>query len=728
MSERKQLTAEERELFIRTHYRALEAYMRFGLMSLPKKRIPKLVIAMDNGSYTDNEVIHIGISEIDASTDQELLYWVKYLIGHESQHILSTTDKAWKYGMKKGYETILQEMSRNLESRPRRFRKESDYDRFLEDMKKMGYNLNKSRIRNFVHFVQNSLEDGRIERIRCILRPRFKEYLKRCRGQVYLTSPVDEEWKDKLDEPYVYLSIILNQILTLSTTSLYQMNFVDICMKDTKIYHTVQNLIPFIKNAVSGEDCRNCMENGIQICSILAMEIAEASKKSDFEEFLEELFKMLSDDSFSATSRSEEKADSSISFDLFGISDMEEDGDASSASSEAGDKDSEKSSDDGDGEGKASDADDAGKEDADGSPKGDGKGTPSEKSSGKPSSSSAKSSSDGVSKSDIASKIKDSISSAEKELYDEMKATMESSYVHKPKKPESLVEKTGDETKVDLDSVAEDYDYKVDFKEEERTYVPDEKLPVDLMHRSNVLKTKIEKVFKDMRKPELRSMRSGIIDGGFLYKIAMNDINIFKREQQTNEFDGCCYMLVDNSGSMGCGSYSKRAKCSRAVAVMEYAFQNIMPVKISAFDAFGSESVRHKLIKNWNEKVANNATWNFYVKDRVGCGNKDGYSIRVATKEILARPEKNKLLIVLSDGVPTDYPGGIPAGIKDVHSAVIEARKSGVNVVAIYFGDDISDSNPDIPVFKNMYEKNYIVSEPDFIAEPLLRVLKRFVF
>ena len=104
-------------------------------------------------------------------------------------------------------------------------------------------------------------------------------------------------------------------------------------------------------------------------------------------------------------------------------------------------------------------------------------------------------------------------------------------------------------------------------------------------------------------------------------------------------------------------------------------------------------------------------------------GNKDGFSIRAASAELLAQPYRKKILIVLSDGLPSDYNGGYAAGIADVLSAVLSARKSGIEVISIFFGDGEDSEN-----FREMYgRRNCIVTEPDMIGDRLYEILKSCV-
>ena len=326
--------------------------------------------------------------------------------------------------------------------------------------------------------------------------------------------------------------------------------------------------------------------------------------------------------------------------------------------------------------------------------------------------------------SDMSDEIDDFMRQAEDAMEEELDSAMEDAYKaeREEKKAKRKEEKNKKEDVLpDLSGLKDKYDYAVSFREVPVDYRTDARMPFELKGQANVLKRKIHKIFKNMEKPVLRGRRSGKIDPSDLYKAAINEMDFFVKKAQVPEFDGCAYFLADNSGSMGWGD--RREECCKALAKIEHAFQDVMPLKITAFDAGGNTSVKHICLKNWSEKVTNNGSYNFLVKDYSGLGNKDGYSIRVATKELLARPEKKKILIVLSDGAPTEYPGGQTEGMTDVNHAVKDARKNGIEVISIFFGD--SDEQD---TFYKMYEKNCIVTDPSGIVQEIVRIMKRFTF
>ena len=249
-----------------------------------------------------------------------------------------------------------------------------------------------------------------------------------------------------------------------------------------------------------------------------------------------------------------------------------------------------------------------------------------------------------------------------------------------------------------------------DFIELHRNYAVKDNLPSAYMQRGKTLHRKIEQYFKSISTPNVSYLDSGLIDPSRLYGLAMGDTQIFRKDGKEKKFDGCAYILIDNSGSM----YGiKREEACKAAAIIEEGFKGIMPFKIVAFDQ--GTSVIHEVVKNWDEQLNKNCCWNFCLHGRNGGGNDDGHDIMVATRELMARPEKKKLLIVLSDGTPADT-----ALCK---RSIEEARKKGIAVNGIYFEIGNCRSNNQ---FARMYEKDYICCPLNELDSNLVSIMKKF--
>ena len=669
------ITLEEKEAWIRRYYPFCESYMKLALAD--RNNIPQLEIGLDKGSYTDHAIIHIGIGTLEENDEESLLRSVLFLIGHEVQHVRSTSQRAWMYGMNRGFQVILEEYADKTETKRKVFRKEADYEVYIKELAAKGFHISTNSLQQFVHFIANSLEDGRIERIRCVKRPGFKDYMIAFRGRDWKKNEVEPSFVQNLDDPRTYLLLVLNQILNLATMSIYQKGFTKICPIDSRPQILIHSLMSDIAAGVASANCRGCMECAIAICKKLAVEIIEASKLTPLEELLSEILSFLIEEcgssSFEGTDSRNEETSSGSSGVLFGKSELE--GELNSSQEDEKKSINQKNH---------STGDSPEKEEC----------------------------MDGL------------ITAAKADSDDEIADAVRDVYIGErlnKKRKEDFIDKekaVNDDSLPDLEDVNTHYDTQINLNEEARTYPANERMPFELKGQANVLKRKVEKIFHNMQKPILRGRRTGQLDAAMAYKLAMNQMDCFMKKGEVSEFDGCAYFLADNSGSM---QGNRQENCCKALAKIEHAFQDVMPLKIVAFNADDCYSVRHQVLKNWSEKVSSNGSYNFLTHCYANGGNKDGYSIRVATEELLHRPERKKILIVLSDGLPSAYEKN--DGEKDVNDAVRKARKAGISVISIFFGDDSERS-----AFVKMYEKNCIITEPEGIDAELVRLMKRFCF
>lgn len=238
-------------------------------------------------------------------------------------------------------------------------------------------------------------------------------------------------------------------------------------------------------------------------------------------------------------------------------------------------------------------------------------------------------------------------------------------------------------------------------------------LPTVLSRRGRVLRQAVAKYFRSQITPSVRNMRSGMIDARKLTRLAKNDIRVFQRKGTGKPADIAVYILIDNSGSM----YGAKTEAAfSAAAVQEEGFKEFAAMKITAFTT--GRGVLHYTVKGWEEQHPWNACWNFlrHMNPGIQCGNEDEYDIRIATKELLARSEKKKILIVLSDGTPGDCDA-----TKD---AIADARKKGISVAGIYFEEGMIGSCAS--QFIDMYQRDYVCCTVDEIDENLSAILHKF--
>ncbi|MBF7084400.1 hypothetical protein IT084_15715 [Desulfallas sp. Bu1-1] len=221
-----------------------------------------------------------------------------------------------------------------------------------------------------------------------------------------------------------------------------------------------------------------------------------------------------------------------------------------------------------------------------------------------------------------------------------------------------------------------------------------------------------------------RNLRKGKVHGNSLWKLHVKDPRVFCKTSEPNDIPKLAvYLLVDCSGSMT----GKNIAEARKSACLLYETCSSALIKIPVnITGFTSEirvinDVVHKRFISFDDP---------YDKRYSIAGiaarhqNRDGYSIRVATRELLLRPEQQKVLIVLSDGMPVaaylEYRG--KTGIRDTALAVREAERQGLGVIGLYFG-----SPAYLPQAQKIYNNCIYVSNVSVLPQVIGRVLKKVV-
>lgn len=740
------------------------------LQGTPHEGVRLIVNPGESRSYMDLvKTIVIGLKHptfAPCKTEEDLYEVADYIRGHETQHKLSTSKKSWEYAIKRGAEVVVENLCK-AEGIYLRLTCDHDYEVALEKLAAKGIRLKMSTLFDLTKTVANCLEDGRIEAIRASHNEMFKKQMLHIRLREWHDEPIPDEAPeyDKAT-PLAKVQIIMNQILTLSTFSLYQKGYTERYFK-TPLQERIEDVKPLIKKGITSPTCRGMAECSIKICEKLSDMIAEAAKMTDFdkamEQFIKELIKNMEEPPQCSEADEEEGEGIKIPFP---VSDMNDDGgesdkDAKSSGSkddEANDSENESTS---EGKGQSGDesTDDAydssssDKESDENKPKsnkGDafgenskeerevqcsnsdeneandkgnspmsspqGKGMKSGKSNGE---TGEKSSGGPVDEEAIKKAMEEAAKAAAGTNADTVSAMDALTRRHKNNQSmaDDVQERVEPTPQAVIDEINSHYKGSgMTLTELNRCYEVDEEIPSWLCVKIDALAKKLEALFSAKKRRFRRQLLDGKLDSSRVAMLAANEIDVFKHVKESKDVKACAEILVDNSGSMGYGEGSKREAACVALTMIEMVFAKYFPIKIFAFDVEGS--VIHEVIKNWNEHFSRSGAWNFLMKGRYGSGNMDGYSIRVATADILGRPEKKKLLVVLSDGAPDSC--------KDVKEAVQEARDKGIRVVGIFFSDWDEDlKNPKF--FTDMYgEKDSIICEPGEIGDNLVKTLKDF--
>jgi len=262
------------------------------------------------------------------------------------------------------------------------------------------------------------------------------------------------------------------------------------------------------------------------------------------------------------------------------------------------------------------------------------------------------------------------------------------------------------------------------FCEEWRKY-PNVTLPQDIKMEANRLRKELSK-FLQMSRATSQGQKSGLLDVKSLWKVGAGEKNVFYRPGRKDTGSCAFYMLIDNSGSMSEMVYkgvSKSFAARRAAAIIEEALRGLVPMKVALFEQSGS--VRHISLKTFDSKSHVNACYSSLSSIQPSGCNEDSVHIRVATKELVNRRERRKVLFILSDGLPSAY-GSKQNGIDEVRAAVDDATRKGVVVIPILFGEE-EFRKQNLADFRKMYPKNIISCDPKDISNRLPQLFRKII-
>lgn len=105
--------------------------------------------------------------------------------------------------------------------------------------------------------------------------------------------------------------------------------------------------------------------------------------------------------------------------------------------------------------------------------------------------------------------------------------------------------------------------------------------------------------------------------------------------------------------------------------------------------------------------------------------NRDGFIFRQEINVLNKRMEKDKFMIIFSDGLPSAEQYN-QSGVIDTHEAINEARKNGIRVINVFI--DFENEENTREAIKNIYGQNTIIVEnPEEIAHILPNIIERII-
>ncbi|CAG9621697.1 vWA domain-containing protein [Sutcliffiella rhizosphaerae] len=202
----------------------------------------------------------------------------------------------------------------------------------------------------------------------------------------------------------------------------------------------------------------------------------------------------------------------------------------------------------------------------------------------------------------------------------------------------------------------------------------------------------------------------------------------YKKDNPSIEIDAAFSLLVDCSASM----FDKMNQTKYGITLFHEALKSVrVPHEVVGFWEDTNDATKTSQ-PNYFKSVID---FSSSLKQTSGPeilqlepeeDNRDGYAIRHMTKRLVQRREKQKFLLVFSDGEPAamDYEKN---GIVDTHQAVMEARKNGLEVINVFLANGEIEEGQ-VKTIQNMYGKySILVPQIEELPDVLFPLLKKLL-
>lgn len=244
-----------------------------------------------------------------------------------------------------------------------------------------------------------------------------------------------------------------------------------------------------------------------------------------------------------------------------------------------------------------------------------------------------------------------------------------------------------------------------------------QRVSVPLLLLSKRMQKQVMQVLKDRRQG---GKQTGLLMGRRLEArslVRRDGRHFYKNNLPQDRAELAVALLVDESGSMGC---LDRITTARAASIVIYDFCRRLhiPVMIMGHTAGGKQVELYSYADF--DSFDGKDCYRMMDMSARGC-NRDGAALRYVAEHLVKRPEQNKLLILISDGQPSDdgyYGTGAEADLRGIRR---EYTNKGVTLFAAAIGDDREN-------IERIYQEGYLdITDLNQLPQNLAKLIARYV-
>ena len=173
-------------------------------------------------------------------------------------------------------------------------------------------------------------------------------------------------------------------------------------------------------------------------------------------------------------------------------------------------------------------------------------------------------------------------------------------------------------------------------------------------------------------------------------------------------------VLIDQSGSM---YGSKLEAAIRTAILLEQFADNVgIPLMVAGHDVHGGVNLR--IFTDYASATTQQDKYSLAGIDDGGC-NRDGLPLRLCCELLEQRPERVRLLVVISDGSPNDTGYRGEEARKDISDTVSQFRRKGM----LIYGAAIDE---DREIIQSIYGQGFLsIENLDLLPRTLVRLVKQ---
>lgn len=666
-----------------------ERLRNFANVTNTSGREVTLTVNLGGGSYTDGKNVTVGLAEDYLEEDEETwMAYMQFVTAHELGHVNFSDFKVFKGFIEKT-------------------------EKYFEDK----YQIKGAG--GFGGHMLNCTEDGRIEAAQAFDQPGLLRLIRFVNGRMYLNANID-------NMGYVPLHDFVNCVLTLSKMGLVPEGFND-RFKGTDVYEAVKRAKPYIMKAVTAETAEECAQETWNVIKVNEDFLSKWMKEHEIQQ---------------PPSGNGEGEDSDDQNEQSQNSQGQENG--SGQDSQSGQNSQSQSA-----SGKTQQAPSGKVHPLDGmNGKSDYTNSPAKRQAkqaknadGSPAQSEAHFGKNDSQNGDELQEGDEAVKEEEKQLPEQNSPqTMEQAVkemkqsnskdakrllseaqklANKKKQKEAYEKREKEKYQTNNQEVYEVMQKegvaKLLYRDEEMTN--SKRIPRILEREGKSLNVEFTKLLNNQQPHTLYNQKSGRLDVRRLHRIPVGVPKVFKKKNIPDNSTYAVSVLIDNSGSM---SGERADTAQRMGTILELGLKGIVPLKVQRFHYDWGQQAVHSQMKGWEQKTTDKEVFSWKACPGGRGGNYDAFSVAVAAKELEKRPETDKILFVISDGLPS-------AGDEsDVKSVVKEMKDRGMKIIGIGVGsEDFQSQNKDN--YQYMYGDEVILTDEQGLRKEVVNRVRRIV-